>query len=152
MTFKAGVMAVPQLQYAYQPGLQALRERDRNQIQCSDTRHLAGSVDLDSALEATHPNDSRWDYGIGHRSGNKEKAIWLEVHPANSSHVSEVIRKAKWLKVWLGRNTPRLFAMTREENGYIWLATGSVSLQRGSRQARQLAMAGVAFPQPRLSL
>lgn len=107
---------------------------------------------MDTTLATAHPNASRWDYGIGQVSGSEEEAIWVEVHPANSNHVTEVIRKAKWLKGWLRTNAPGLFVMTRKANGYVWLATGSVSLQQGSRQARQLAMAGVAFPQPRLRL
>ncbi|MBM4045808.1 MAG: hypothetical protein FJ279_11890 [Planctomycetes bacterium] len=152
MTFKAAVLAVPQLRGAYCPGLQALRERDRDRIECRGTRRLAGSINLETALPSASPHEPRWDYGIGHGSGHEDEAIWVEVHPASSHHVTEVIRKAQWLKGWLRRHASALLTMTRKPDGYVWLATGTVSLQRGSRQARQLALAGVAFPQRRLRL
>ncbi|OGT31919.1 MAG: hypothetical protein A2W28_09760 [Gammaproteobacteria bacterium RBG_16_51_14] len=42
--------------------------------------------------------------------------------------------------------------MTRGTYGYVWIASGRVLLQRSSRQARQLAAAGVSFPRVRFVL
>jgi hypothetical protein len=107
---------------------------------------------MDEALAGACPNDPRWDYGIGHYNGRAEEAIWVEVHSASSHHVADVIRKAEWLRRWLKANAIQLFQMTRNEAGYVWLCSGSVSLQRSSRQARQLAQAGISFPRKRLTL
>ena len=152
MTFRACVQAVPQLANAYRAGLQALRAADRNHVVCANTRRLKGSVDIDSILVDALPNEPRWDYGIGHYNGRLGEAIWIEVHPASSDHVSHVTRKAKWLRAWLRDNAAHLLGMTREADGYVWLSAGAVSIQRGSRQARELALSGVSFPRQRLEL
>jgi len=146
MTFQNAVEAVNDLSGAYSPGLRALREGDRNRIRCANTRRLSGSVDLDEALRRSHPNDPLWDYGIGWTTGASDQAIWVEVHPASSGHVADVVKKVTWLKEWLKERATPLLDITRENKAYVWLASGGVSLQRGSRQARQLAMAGVSFP------
>lgn len=152
MTFEDAVVSIAPLANAYHPGLQALRERDRGRIKCSQPRRLKGSVNLDTALARVAPDDPRWDYGIGWTDIQSEVAIWIEVHSADSHHVSEVLRKAAWLKKWLKANSASLLEMTRREDGLVWLSTGTVSLQRGSRQARQLALAGVSFPKKTLDL
>lgn len=152
MTFKKAVKKVPQLAGAYQEGLQALRKSDRDRIMCEDPRRLRGSVDVDGALKAALPNATRWDYGIGRYNGRQEESIWVEVHPASSTHVSDMIRKAQWLKAWLSENAGDLLDMTREQNGFVWLSAGPVALQRNSRQAREIALAGISFPQKHLHL
>ena len=152
MTFRRVVRSVPQLAGALQAGLQALRAADHSRVVCANPRRLRGSVDIDAALVHALPNEPRWDYGIGHYNGKTEEAIWIEVHPASSDHVSGVIRKTHWLRAWLRANAAALLALTRTSDGYIWLSAGSVSIQRGSRQARELAMAGVSFPRRRLEL
>jgi hypothetical protein len=146
------VKAIPALADAYRSGVPALRQADRSRIVCANTRRLKGSVDVDAALVDALPNDPRWDYGIGHYNGRTEEAVWVEVHPASSDHVSHVTRKAQWLRQWLTQNAAPLLGMTREADGYVWLSAGTVSIQRGSRQARALAMAGVSFPRRRLEL
>lgn len=152
MRFKQAVLACAQLRNAYQPGLQALRKADRNRIECARPRRLAGSVDVDTALQPDLPNDPRWDYGIGYYDGHREEAIWIEVHRASSSEVAGVVRKVEWLQQWIGNHARDLFSMTRCVDGYVWLASGGVSFQRGTPQARQLALAGVSFPRGRLRL
>ena len=152
MSFRNEVRAVPSLAAAFRDGLQALRAVDRGRVVCANTRRLKGSVDIDAALVEALPNDPRWDYGIGHYNGRTEEAVWVEVHPASSDHVSHVTRKAKWLRDWLRGNAGALLALTRDRDGYVWLSAGAVSIQRSSRQARELAMAGVSFPQKTLKL
>jgi len=152
MSFRNAVQAVPALAGAYQTGLQALCAADRHRVVCARPRRLRGSVDVDSALTAAHPNDPRWDYAIGHYNGNAEEAIWVEVHPASSGHVSQVTGKARWLRAWLRRNALALLNMTRTNDGYVWLSSGGIAIQRGSRQARELASVGVSFPRRQLTL
>lgn len=152
MTFRACVNAIPALADAYQPGIRALRKDDRSRIVCANTDRLTGSVDVDAALAGDFPNAPRWDYVIGHKNGKTEEAIWVEVHSASSGHVRHVIRKAQWLRQWLSVNARSLLDMTRESDGFVWLSTGAVSIQRGSPQARALAMAKVSFPRKQLKL
>jgi len=152
MSFRNEVRAVPSLAAAFRDGLQALRAADRGRVVCANTRRLKGSVDIDAALVDALPNDPRWDYGIGHYNGRMEEVVWVEVHPASSDHISHVTRKAQWLRSWLRANARALLDLTRENDGYVWLSAGPVSIQRGSRQARELALAGVSFPRKRMEL
>jgi len=152
LTFKNAVDNTPELTNAYQTGLHAIKESDKY-IVCNDTRRLKGSVNLDDSLRNSYPKDPRWDYGIGWQmKNNSECAIWIEIHSADSNHVKEVIEKVKWLKNWLHKNAVDLKNMTRPENGYVWIATNGVSLTRTSNHARQLAKAGLSFPQKILKL
>jgi len=112
---------------------------------------LRGSVDLDDALEAARPHDSRWDYAIGiRRHGSQhESVVWLEVHPASSRHIDEVLRKLQWLRNWLETDAPYLRAMPGE---FRWVATGTVAFRRGSREEKRIAERGLRFPAKHLHL
>jgi len=119
---------------------------------------LTGSIDLDSALagEAEHANEPRWDYGIGYKPKRaEERAIWIEVHPASTSNVREVISKANWLRTWLRDNAPQLALLTIGDGPvrpFVWIATARIQIPRNSPQARQLAIAGLDMPRKALRL
>jgi len=143
MGFQEAVVATEGLADAYRPGLQALRRADRDRIRCSSSRNLTGSVNLDEALSPSHPNDPRWDYGIGVRKPrHSEIVVWIEVHSASSHHIQDVLDKLAWLKQWLVSSAPRLNEMRKE---YVWVASGSVRLPRHSQQRRRLAAQGIHF-------
>lgn len=91
-TFKSIVQAIPAIAGAYREGLQALESKDAGKVKPQNPRKLSGSVYLDKCLKTTNPHDARWDYVIGYR----EKAYFVEVHPANTSNVDEVVKKKKW--------------------------------------------------------
>jgi hypothetical protein len=95
--FQVAVLATDCLAGAYRSGLQVVRKQDRQRITCQDGRRLTGSIDVDQALHRSHPDDNRWDYGIGVKH-NSEHVVWIEIHPASSSHVQEVIAKLTWLR------------------------------------------------------
>lgn len=64
--------------------------------------------------EGLYPNASRWDYAIGY----DQKAWFVEVHPANTSNVKEMLKKVEWLESRLVRirdanllNKARSFAL-----------------------------------------
>ena len=76
-----------------------------------------------------------------------DEAVWIEAHPASSSHVEDMANKARWLRG--GR--PRLQAITAPRP-FAWVASGRVVLQRGSPQAHRLAMGGLAFRVRELTL
>lgn len=133
-TFKSIVQAIPAIAGAYREGLQALESKDAGKVMPQNPRKLSGSVYLDKCLKTTNPHDARWDYVIGYR----EKAYFVEVHPANTSNVDEVVKKKKWLDVWLKTNALDLKAMMAG-TGYYWIASGKVAILPNSPQARKIA-------------
>lgn len=133
-TFKSIVQAIPAIAGAYREGLQALESKDAGKVKPQNPRKLSGSVYLDKCLKTTNPHDARWDYVIGYR----EKAYFVEVHPANTSNVNEVVKKKKWLDVWLKTNALDLKAMMAG-TGYYWIASGKVAILPNSPQARKIA-------------
>lgn len=133
-TFKSIVQAIPAIAGAYKEGLQALESKDAGKVKPQNPRKLSGSVYLDKCLKTTNPHDARWDYVIGY----SEKAYFVEVHPANTSNVDEVVKKKKWLDVWLKTNALDLKAMMAG-TGYYWIASGKVAILPNSPQARKIA-------------
>lgn len=133
-TFKSIVQAIPAIAGAYREGLQALESKDAGKVKPQNPRKLSGSVYLDKCLKTTNPHDARWDYVIGY----SEKAYFVEVHPANTSNVDEVVKKKKWLDVWLKTNALNLKAMMAG-TGYYWIASGKVAILPNSPQARKIA-------------
>jgi hypothetical protein len=86
---------------------------------------------------------ARWDYAVGvHKSGS-DRVVWIEVHSASSHHVDEVLSKLRWLLQWLANSATALNELPRR---FCWIATGTVSINRGSPQARRLAAMGLRFP------
>ena len=133
-TFKSIVQAIPAIAGAYREGLQALESKDAGKVKPQNPRKLSGSVYLDKCLKTTNPHDARWDYVIGY----SEKAYFVKVHPANTSNVDEVVKKKKWLDVWLKTNALDLKAMMAG-TGYYWIASGKVAILPNSPQARKIA-------------
>ena len=133
-TFKSIVQAIPAIAGAYREGLQALESKDAGKVKPQNPRKLSGSVYLDKCLKTTNPHDARWDYVIGY----SEKAYFVEVHPANTSNVDEVVKKKKWLDVWLKTNALDLKAMMAG-TGYYLIASGKVAILPNSPQARKIA-------------
>jgi len=148
MRFQDAVAYTNDVRDCYQAGLQAVLERDRNRLSCQDTRKISGSLNLDAAVEQLYPNAARWDYGIGiKRTETRDEAIWVEVHSADANQVLRMIDKLTWLKNWLNDRAPSLMAITRNDSPYVWIASGRVSFQKTSPQAKKLALAGIKFPQ-----
>ena len=54
-----------------------------------DARRLDGSLNIDEETKMLYPNESRWDYAVSCDG----KVYYVEVHPANTSNVEEVIKK-----------------------------------------------------------
>jgi len=159
VSFEEAVRAAPApVDRAYRSGKRALAREYRSRVACAEPRRLTGSIDLDSALssEPGYANAPRWDYGIGYKPRcAEERAIWIEVHPASTSNVREVISKANWLRTWLRENAPPLALLTIGDGPirpFVWIATARVHIPRNSPQARQLAIAGLDMPRKALRL
>ena len=150
MRFKDAVEKTDDLAGTYKSGLQALKRIDRERIQCPNTRNLTGSIDLDGTLRDSLPNDPRWGYGIGIRkTQSSDRVIWIEVHPASSSHIQDVLNKFEWLREWLASSAPRLNRISEE---YIWIASGAVRIPPNSPQRKKLAAKGIRFVGNRLRI
>jgi hypothetical protein len=152
MTFREAVrQACAPVNDACQNGLQALGSHS---TLIEDAQGIVrGSLDLDSALAQSMPQDCRWDYGIGFQSGHQEKAFWVEVHGARTSGVSEVLRKLSWLKDYLNHQGLSLRQLTSAKDPYVWIATGSGNhILKNSPQARALAKSGLKGPMKRFVL
>ncbi len=131
----------------YEVGLGALLKRDRDRIRCSDSRKLSGSVSLEDALREVLKGRRLWDYAIGVRIDQKDDAaVFVEIHPAASTNVSEVLGKLTTLREWLAREGQALASLRSVQ--FIWVASGRVAIPRGSPHARRLAAAGLDYPRP----
>lgn len=107
-------------------------------VKPNNNKLIDGSLDIDSATHSLYPNESRWDYAISY--GNN--VYYIEVHPANTSNVSEVIKKLQWLKRWLETKAPLIKALS-SQNCFYWIFTNKYAISRGSHQERMLAMRGI---------
>lgn len=132
------------LEAHFREGLQALG-KDSLKVGCENTRKLAGSVDIDSATEASCPNENRWDYAVGYlRGGNGKRLYFIEVHPASTSEVQCMIEKHRWLVAWLRANAAGLDRIP--EKFFLWVASGGVRIPRNAPQIRKLAQEGISPP------
>ena len=148
MRFKDAVARSNDVRNACRAGLQALSATDRDKLSCANTRKISGSLNLDAAVAVLYPNAARWDYGIGIKMTEvKDEAIWVEVHPADANQIQKMIEKLTWLKNWLNNRAQDLMNITKNDSPYVWVASGRVSFQKSSPQAKKLALAGIKFPQ-----
>ena len=145
LTFKQAVEATPDVENGYQKGLGAFGPYS-NKINAADKRLLNGSVDIDACTTVKYPNANRWDYALAYN----QKVFFVEVHSANTSQVSVVLRKLQWLKDWLNSDAPEIKKM-RAQQPYYWIMSNNNRILRGSSQARQLSQAGLN-PISRLNL
>jgi hypothetical protein len=151
MRFRQAVAATPSVQGHYHSGLRALPAGDAARIRCPNPRRLTGSVNVDRALQPTQPSAPRWDYGIGFRRGSKEIAVWVEVHPASSTSIAEMLRKLEWLRNWLDTEALELKKLT--EGDYHWISTdATIAITPNSPQAKKLAGLGLRGPKRGLEL
>jgi len=141
MSFQSDVKATAGLQQAYRSGLDALGHNRRHVSAGDWPRSISGSVDIDSALAIREPNAKRWDYAVGLADGG---IVWIEVHPASSTHVADVIGKKQWLMGWLAGTSSPLKRYPRQR--FAWAATAGVAFSRHTREGRKLSQAGIEQP------
>jgi hypothetical protein len=137
LTFKQAVEATPDITNGYQIGLSALGQYS-NKINVKDTRLLNGSVDIDTCTTRKYPNANRWDYALAY----SQKVYFVEVHSANTSQVSTVLRKLQWLKDWLNSDAPEINKL-KAQQPYYWIMSNNNQILRGSSQARQISQTGL---------
>lgn len=132
--FQSAVYCIADLKGGYRKGLQALKGNSAK-VSASNTQDLLGSVDIDECTKKRYPTASRWDYAIGYA----RKAWFVEVHPANTSNVQEMLKKVQWLEGWL-KKEGRPLADIRNDSLYYWIPSGKMCILKNSPQYRSLAM------------
>lgn len=135
--FKHAVEATPEIQYGYQPGLQALGAYSLK-VKLVTPILCDGSVEIDECVKSIYPNDSRWDYCLSY----KGTVYFVEVHTANTREVSAVIKKLQWLKDWLIAKVPQLNSL-KAKQPYYWIQSSNYAILANSPQARSIAQVGL---------
>ncbi len=131
--FQSAVYCIADLKDGYRKGLQALKGNSAK-VSASNRQELLGSVDIDECTKKRYPNASRWDYVIGYA----RKAWFVEVHPANTSNVQEMLKKVLWLEGWLQKEG-RPLATIRNDSLHYWIPSGKMCILKTSPQYRSLA-------------
>lgn len=144
MSFEAAVKATANVASGYKRGLQAL-EKDHSQKIKADTKKIEGSLFIDECLKKID-NGNRWDYAIGY----KGEVYFVEVHSANTSEVSTVLKKLAWLKVWLNNGGTAINSI-KAKDCYHWIQSGKFNILKQSRQYRLAEQEGL-MPKPFLDL
>ena len=132
-SFNDSICKCEEIKDALKPGLSALKGNSKA-VRATDTKLIDGSVDIDEAVRDKYPEDSRWDYVVGYAN----EAFFIEVHPAATSNVDEMVKKVKWLKDWLASSATDLKTLHKKEV-YYWVPSGKVNILPGSVQYRKIA-------------
>jgi len=140
VSFVDAVRSAPEIAECLTAGLQALGSNSRK-VEINSTRHLTGSVDIDSCVAASYPNDHRWDYVFGY----KDRIYYVEVHPGTTGEVSVVIAKLNWLKQWRRHSAASLEA-SQHRSSYHWVSSGRTAITKNSKYSRILAQNGISGP------
>lgn len=135
--FQQAVESTPDIKNGFRDGLQALGT-NAQRITAQNTRKLEGSVDIDACTQSLYPNEARWDYAVGY----DKKAYFFEVHPADTSNVKEMIKKAEWLNKWLTQKAPSLNSLAANKVLY-WIASGRQKILPNSPQHRKLSQSKI---------
>lgn len=141
-SFKNAVGNCVEIKDALQPGLSALRTNSKL-IKPRNPKLLDGSVDIDNAVISIYPDESRWDYVVGYSN----EAFFIEVHPADTTNVNEMLNKVKWLKQWLDKVAPDLKRL-HKGGVFYWIPSGRVNILKGSNQYRKIAANNLLIKNP----
>jgi hypothetical protein len=142
MKFRQAVNETPDLSGAWQAGLQALKEIDRNRVNAVESRRLKGSVDVESRLQALHPGERQWDYAVGFDPAGFQGEViyWIEVHPANDGEINVMLEKLQFLRRWLREHGQSLDSLPR---AFIWVSSGKTSFTLTAPQQKRFALLGL---------
>lgn len=115
--FRTAVESTEDVKTGFCPGLTALSSHS-SKVKVSNKLNLCGSIDIDTCTRDLYPSENRWDYAFCYNG----KVYFIEVHSAESSEVSTVIRKLEWLKRWLVERAPQINALkVKDEVAYYWI-------------------------------
>jgi NAD(P)H-nitrite reductase large subunit len=139
-TFKEAVESTPDVCNCYMVGKQAIISSDRNKCELTVQSKCGGSLFIDECLKQQnkYPQDNRWDYAIDYNS----EVFFFEVHTANTSQVSTVLKKLQWLKDWLIRKAPEINSI-KASAPYYWVHTNGYHILPNSSQERSVIQKGL---------
>lgn len=147
MNFVDAISQATDVAQCLKSGLQALGTNSAKiSVPKNSTRDVEGSVDIDTCVKHIYPEYPRWDYVFGY----KRHVYYVEVHPACTSDVSDVIAKLNWLKQWR-KHSAHLEGLS-EVSSYHWIASNGVNITKSSKYSRKLASVGIVGPCSRLNL
>lgn len=141
MTFKKTVEQHSETHSCYKRGLKAMGGYSQK-IKTTNPRLINGSVFLEECLANNYHHANFWDYMVSYNS----KIYFVEVHPAETGNISEMIKKVKWLKDWLNNSGVQFKHMKSNNYPYRWVASGRVNIVKNSSQGRRLTKSGITFP------
>lgn len=140
-------------------GKLALKGEHRDRVSTSRGSSLIDSVNLEEALSRLVPDVPQWDYALGWISKECESCCFVEVHPANTRQVDQVVRKKASAETRLRELAPTVMELadrTRRRLGkpiWHWIATDAhVGIHPGTPASRKLSQAGIAMPARHLEL
>lgn len=145
--FQIAVENTEDVKNGYCQGKQAIKNADRTKIEVEDPQLLQGSLDIDNQVKMKYPRESRWDYALSY----DDKLYYIEVHPAETSEIDQVISKVKWLKNWLKTKAAEIDNLPKAEHPYIWIQSGRYGILPMAKVRKKLSVAGL-ITQPKLSL
>jgi hypothetical protein len=141
-TFKEAVQATPEVRNNHCEGKLAIPSGERNKVELLDPRKCGGSLFIDQSLidQGFYPNDSRWDYAIDYNG----EVFFFEVHTANTSEVSTVLKKLAWLKDWLRQKAPEINTLkATSKTPFYWVQSNGYHILKNSAQERQVIQKGL---------
>ncbi len=143
--FKCAVEATPDVAGGFRPGLRAMEGKDKDAVRVTDPQKVDGSLNIDRSTKNLYPQEPRWDYAVGYDG----KVCYVEVHPANTSNIPEVLKKKDWLAAWLKSRASQLDRLPAGCPKFLWAATeAGVHISRQSSYGRKLAQLGLVPRRP----
>ena len=125
--FKQAVESIPDLIYCEGKG--ALSSQYKRKVDVSECQ---GSVNIDGCLK-NNPDESgqcRWDYVLGCCN----RAVFVEIHSADTKNIDEVMKKAVWLRCWLKSSAQPLDSI--KQLPFYWVATSGIDIRNRNKMAK----------------
>lgn len=140
-------------------GKDAIKGEHRDRVTVSRGCTLTDTANLEEALGSLSPSDPRWDYAIGWKALESDNCCFVEVHPANTRHVDDVVRKKMAATKLLVQHAPGMLDTadrTRRRTKqpvWHWIRTDAhVDIHPNMPAWRKLRQAGISRPVRRLEL
>ncbi len=137
-TFQEAVLATSDTSQCFQSGLKAFSRDHKSKIVLAEPNKCGGSVELDECVLKKYSSANRWDYIFDY----KEEVFFVEFHSANTSEVSTMINKLKWLKDWLHSCAPEINKLKATSHSpFIWVQSNGNHILKNSPEQRRIAQA-----------
>jgi hypothetical protein len=140
-------------------GKEAIKGEHRDRISASQGCMLSDTADLEAALGSLSSGEPQWAYAVGWISTKTESCCFVEVHPANTQHVDDLVRKKTAAARLLRQHAPRILELSERTRArldrpvWIWITTDAhVGIHPATPASRRLREAGISRPSRHLEL